>query len=440
MRSTLPVLLLATALGSSAAAQVVGGAFIIATATGSTPATQLLVADTSGTVTSIGGFASDGLPPQAVASDPLTGDVLLAVTSANGNGRVLRLRLSGSAVGSESVLADLPGPVRDLAVLHTGDAYALVTGAQSGMWRVPRQGGSPSLVAALANPTALTGFGPESTYAVVVDSGTAGPPARDMALRSIEVDTGLVTTQATYVGHVPFEATGMLDLPTAVPRTVFSHPDGTVSLSVVFQNPIALQAPNFGPGSARTIAWGPAGEVLVLGGQAHPYLKALPAIPPTGTPLAWTLLAGPLPGDPVDMDQAPFDGPQFWRYGESCGPYAMNVGFADRPVLGSNTFAISLGQGAPSSPALFVLGFRDDAAPSAGGAPLPAFLPSGCTLIVDPEALTFAQTSAAGGTSQPLPIPNAANLLGLRAYCQWLQWPQLPFATSAGVALRIGRP
>lgn len=415
-----------------------GQRHLVVTAHAVQPTTRLLVSEAQfGTWTNLPGFPSDGLPPRAVAYDPLNGDAIVALDTGSGGSRIVRVRTTAPVF--EWRLADLPAAVVDVTVIHRGDVYAVAESppAQAGLWRIPRRGGAPVRVLPLVDPAAITAFGPESTFAVVAQSGTPGPPSRDATLVYVDVAAGTATPQpSTQVARAVVAA---LDLPTAVPRTLLAHPDGSLTLVEGFSNPRSVQVTNPGPGNVRTLSWETSGSILALGGAVDPYLKTLPPIPPVGVPVPWTRLVGPMPGDPIDMD-AMFDGAASWRFGDACGTGGSisSSGSSLGPTLGDGSFAIQLQSAAAAAPAILALGFRDDTAQSAGGAPLPAALPSGCSLLVDPEALFFATTNAMGNATHPLPVPNQTSLLGLRVYSQWLLWQGVPFEVTAALSMQVG--
>src|SRR5262249_7876538 len=146
-----------------------------------------------------------------------------------------------------------------------------------------------------------------------------------------------------------------------------------------------------------------------------------------------TLMAGPLPGDPLDFAIAPASGAQVVFFGSACGASSMSISFLNLPQPGSSIFEIDLQAAQANAAALLGLGSADQL-----GGTLPFTLPGGCHLLVSPDAVLFRMTNGSGGAAQILPVPANPGLTGLRLYGQWLQLPQSAFAVTAAIAVRVG--
>lgn len=123
------------------------------------------------------------------------------------------------------------------------------------------------------------------------------------------------------------------------------------------------------------------------------------------------------------VDDAFVGEPNTFHYGQGCagsGGFTPLSDAVNQPVIGSTNFAIELQEAAPTTAALFVLGFSNT---NYGGLPLPFALGGGCSLLTSVEFQTVSVTTGGGpGTgmaSQPLPIPNLPGLQGMRLYSQW---------------------
>lgn len=434
MRRALPCTL--SLLAALLPAQINPGDAVVATRLTGTPATQLLAVDlVTGSVRPLPRFAADGLAPLAVTFDQINRDLLLAVDLGNGNSRVLRFVVqNGLLPASQRTMGDVPGRIVQIA-LADNDIVAAVGGSQGSVYRLPRNGGSASLLFARAHLGAMQSYGPAYTTLALGWSASSGPPANDAGVGIVDLTTGqFVLGPETFAGYPHPVITGVMDLPTALPRQILTHADGTVAVHVMLMGmlptPLAIQPPVPAGGATAlhpTQAYG--FTPLVLGGVAFPHLWTFD--PFAANPVR-SQRAGPLPGDPVDFAIAPTWDTALLFFGDACGG-TMAIGATGMPSIGSGNFSIGLTQANPSAPTLFVLGLSDQL-----GGVLPLPLPSGCPLLVSPDATAFHLTSAQGTATQPLPVPNQWALAGLILFGQWLQAPGLPFATSAAVTIHVG--
>jgi hypothetical protein len=266
-------------------------------------------------------------------------------------------------------------------------------------------------------------------------SGTASAPAVDAGQAELDFASGQFQAPPTFFpGFTPLGITGLVDLPTAVPRQVFAHDDGSFSLfsAYIAGNPTPLSSsPVLPPGGAAAMKTGPNGPTLVLGGQALPMLHTFDPVTALGGSLALTVVAGPLPGDPVDYAAVPGAGAEVLQFAPACGSAAeLRIHGNGLPQAGNGAFAIGLAQGLPVQPSLLAIGFAE-----LPGVPLP----NGCLVRVLPAAMAFRVTDAQGNAAAALPVPPAPGLLGLLLLAQWFQDDAgLPFTASPVLAVRVG--
>ena len=424
------LLLLAAIATPNLGAQVPFEHAAIATELNGTPRTGLLYADVqTGTVTATGRFPSDGLAPLEVAIDPLNRNLVVALDD-GGATRLVRLALSGASIASERLLAQVPGRVTGLTVAYPGDLYATVGGAAGGLYRIPRNGGTPVLAASLPYATSLTKLSFVDGGFMVTQSAA---PGNDPTLIIFDVVGGVIATYP-WPQHNTAEITGIIDLPTTLPKQYLVHADGSVSWSLGFQPPMPQVVTPAVPAGGTVAAHSDAtnSRFYVLGGASHPFLKTL-GLP--GYPQTWHNVAGPLPGDPVDFD---FEHPTrevSWFFGQGCGSPAPGVWIQGRATPGSTTFGLGVSTLTPTTPAFLVLGASDQ---QSGGVPLPVTIPGGCQLLVSLDVVLGHTTGGAGGVLQSLPLPNLPGLIGTTLFGQWLVVSGSPFNVTTGVAVRIG--
>jgi hypothetical protein len=346
---------------------------------------------------------------------------------------VLRFEMRGGVPAGERSLGDVAAPVTQID-LAGGDLLLAAGGASGGFYRMPRGGGAASLAVALPHLAAMQALAPAAQHAVAAWSGAAGPPPTDPGLGIVEVTSGAFALgPVSFAGWTHQRITGVIDLPTALPRQLLSLDDGSVAMHVFFlgQLPVTIPVQPAVPagGAVAMKPLSPYGvEPLVLGGAAFPYLWRFD---PFAAPAVRTLVAGPLPGDPVDFALAPGPEANVLFFGSACT--SMAISSTGWPSIGSSSFRVELSAAAPSAPAWFVVGLSDQL-----GGLLPFRLPSGCALLVSPEIAVPHLTSALGRASQLLPVPGSAALIGVVVFAQWVQAPALPFASSAAVAIHLG--
>jgi hypothetical protein len=427
MRTALCILLL-SCLAVPAKTQVAPGHAVVATNVGGQ--TQLLDVDlANGAVVVLPRFPADTSAPLAVAFDPIDGRTILAID--RGGGLTFLHGVGGGLI--ERFLSSVPGTVTDLVLADGGDVFAAVGGPGGGIWRIPRNGGSSTLVVAIPRASALSTFGIGSQYAWVAVSGDNALMI-DPEARLVDLTTGAtIAGPYVYTGYQPRGLTGIADLPTGVPRELLTDEGGNVSLSFGFMPPTRLQIlPQLPPGATRVLVMQNAFDGVVLGGSAHPFLKKFSGYQ---TPQNWVMLAGPLPGDPVDFDLAPPAGASVTVFGRPCPPSlpGTHLQALGAPDLGNAAFALQL-MGVPSTPSALVLGASDQLF---AGQPLPIFLPGGCQLLVSVLALLPNQTNGAGTATQALPVPADPALRGSRVFAQWLHVPPSGIVTSSGATLLL---
>lgn len=389
---------------------------------GGNPSAALVEVD-PGTATAVqlGRFPHDNLPPLAIALDPFNRQVLVAVQLPNGTSRVLRIERSNAGL-VEQTMCDVPGSVVGLWVQ---DDWLLV-GNDQGVLRAPRRGGPAQPAFAVANLSAMHGYGPNGPSLTVAWNGR---PASANPLPGIAyVDT---YTGQPFLGPHTFsqpanvDLTGAVDLPTGVPRQLLSFSDGSFWLFAGLigpPTPIPTSVP-IPPGGA--VALGRISEFglwpLALGGAAFPYLYEVDF---------WsgivTLRSPALPGDPVAFCNGGDRSARMYTFAEGCGLALFQLTHQGLPSPGVTLLfdAISLG----SSPMrLLCLGLRD-------GPGLPLSLPGGCALHVSPDAPLLVPRSG----SVALQIPPQAAYLGVNLFAQWLEPTTQGIATSNAVAFHIG--
>lgn len=401
------------------------------------PATRLLLVDSStGTFQTIQRFPSDNLPPLAVTFDGYDGEVVLAVADTNVSSRIVRLRLAGTSVLAERTIGQLPANCTHLEVLDDSVCAAAI-GPAGGFYRLPRFGGMPVRILAEPEAAAMTGWGPSSTSLNLAWSSTA-VPARGPGFGTYDLRAGAWSLGPWNEPSLGARTvTGIGDLPTALVRQAVSFADGGFELVVYGgpgPTPIATVPPIPNGGAAAMKPLSPGSfSMRCVGSAAFPWLYGLEV---WGLMPNVAMLAGPLPGDPVDLAIAPTNATSMLVFGRACGTPPPHLNSRGWPVIGNLQFAIDLSGGAPLQPTVFVAGLSDSTA--AGGALLPYVLPSGCELRVAPDACLFQVSDASGNARQNLPIPNQPGLVGLRLFGQWLQSAAVPFAASEGTALVIG--
>ncbi|MBM4059630.1 MAG: hypothetical protein FJ265_00825 [Planctomycetes bacterium] len=417
-------------LGASLGAQVPTYPHLVLTQLPGSPAAQLVAVDAAtGVPTALGRFPSDTLPPRAVAIDPYDGAPIVALDLGPALSRIVRLESAGAGF-AEFLVADLPGPVKSLCV-QQDDLLAAVDAPGLGLYRVPRRGGVPALAVAQPNLTALHGFGPGDSYALLAWTGRPGSAAPDSGTVLVDVATGTAHLGPnTFPNPGGLLLTGAIDLPTGVPRQLLSFADGTfVTFAGMIGPPVPVTPSQPIPAGGAT-AMHPLGAYgftpVVLGGVSFPFLYTLEA---------WsgsvTLLSAALPGDPVDFATGLERAAVGLRHAPACGAPALRQGWSGLQQPGS-TFVITV-QGPANDHAVLVVGLTDFAA---GMLPYP--LPGGCALSVFPGATVLRLLGATGFASQAVAVPPGPGFLGTVLHCQWTHFGAAGVSVSDAVAHRIG--
>jgi len=355
---------------------------------------------------------SDNLAPLAVERNPIDGTLLVALDA--GSVTQVMARQWHPTV-QETLLGVVPGDAVELLVDGLGDVIVVTGGSSGTIYRMPRHTGTTLPVrnmpfaSAAGAPYTL----PWST--IVGTSGTTSTPAN---LANVALDDGTLSWgPIAFPGFTPSGITGLFDLPTAVPRQLLAHDDGSLSLYSwgTGGNPSAITTlPTLPTAGIAAMKSNDQYLGVLLGGSTNPYLYTFNPMLVFGNPLTLTTVAGPLPGTPIDYALTPQPQASVLGYGAPCGLAAdLRIGttLGPGPVIGNSGFGITLRQALPSQPAWLVAGFHEVQVP----------LPIGCSLGVNPVAVAVPWTDTAGNAMQPIPLPNDPGLIGLRLYCQWMQ-------------------
>jgi len=372
-------------------------------------------------------FLGDDFMPLAIAIDPFDRHALIAVDLGNGQSRILRLPPWPGA--APWILADVNGRIVQLRVAWDWLAVA-VDDPAGGLLRLPRRGGTPTLVHAQANVTAMSGHGPNSHDVLLAWSGRATFGA-DSGLAIVDVDTAQVSYGPfAWTNPSGVEITAIADLPLPQARQLLALGDGTLQQFTGGPTPVAL----------ATTPPLPAGGCLALESVNGPALTAV-AIGGASLPSIYEvdLLSGAIsghsraiPGEPVDFA---FGQPEPGRaipYSRPCGAPALDLSVSGALQPGG-TIVLGLDHAAGPGLALLVAGFDDFA-----GA-LPVALPGGCGLQVLPQATLLLPTDPLGHSQHTIAIPLRTELLGAILFAQWLQIDaSASIALSAAWSLQVG--
>ncbi|GAB4136954.1 MAG: hypothetical protein Fur0037_01790 [Planctomycetota bacterium] len=408
---------------------------LILTAMPTAPRARLLRVDASGSWTAMPGFPSDGLPPLALAIDPYDGAAVVALAEPGGGSRLVRLSRMGST-GAERVIGTAPGTCT--ALLVAGDEMvATFGGANGGLCRIPRLGGFAFPVTALPHAAAIESFGPQSAHVVLAwDQAPGTSQGPGFGLMDFEGNQWWLRWHEPTFGAR--SVTGVADLPTALVRELVAFADGSFGIATYGGPPPTAVAtsPPIPPGGAAAMKAPALGStaVLAVGSSAFPFLYRLDAFAP---PPNVAILAGPLPGDPVDFAPLPPAGPWILQFGEPCGAQAIRLSVQGVPRIGDPSLSILLAGAQPATFSLLAVGFSDELA--LGSLPLPFVLPGQCALRVSPDGVVARVTDALGRASVPFGVPNDPGLAGLLLYAQWAQAasPQLSVSDSAAILIGI---
>ena len=414
------------------AAQIAPERALVATLQPGPVATSLLEVDlaTGSIVPLSGGFPSDALSALSVALDPNSHDAFV-VLDAGAVSRVVRLTICGSSICNERLIGNVAGSVTDLAFGGFDEVLLTVGGAQGSLVALPRNGGSVRVVAPFPRASTVSVSGFDSSVVVVGQSGAL--PATDPQLTLVDPISGFsAPSQVPMTGYGPVAITGHLELETSLGHNIITNEDGTVSVGSFFFVPQVLDiTPVLPPGGTKRLRGMPGYPMTVLGNAAHPFLKRVHNLSP-GIPQTWTILAGPLPGNPVDFDVAPSGVARVAHFGEHCS--SLRLQEWGRPFLGNSGFAVQAIEGAANAPLALAVGLSDTLF---AGIPLPVVLPGGCRLFVDSLIGLPATSDANGFGAVAIPVPNVPGLAGALYYAQWLQ-VQPGLVTSEAGALFLG--
>ncbi len=396
---------------------------------GTNPAAAIVAVDTAtSTITPLGRFATDNLPPLAITLDPFDRHLLVALDLGTGNSRIVRLERIGSAF-IEHPMFDLPGRITAMTV--SGEALLAASDGGGGLWRAPRRGGQTTLAYPQVNLTAMHGYGYGGTALLLAWTGRPGTAAPDCGVVIVDAATGTpFLGPHTFANPTGQELTGAVDLPTGVPRQLLSFADGSFWLFAGLigpptQVPTSVMIP---PGGAAALApsspFGSPG--LALGGSAFPHLYEVDFW--TGTV---TLRCPALPGDPVDFCNGGERAAQALVMSERCGPVTLQHGWSGSPQPGS-TLSIEV-LGPPTAPLFLVVGLSDFP-----GLPIP--LPGGCVVDVAPDAVSFVLSSPTTGlASRSIAVPPGPAFLGTILFAQWLHLGPTSLSASSAIAYQIGQ-
>lgn len=426
MRLLVPLL-----LAGVGAAQATFPHVVLTELPGGTTRAQLVAIDPgSGAATPLAGFASDAQVPLAVTIDPYDGDLLVALAAGSGQSAIVRLDAVGGAL-AEFPLATLPGPVVDLTVLG-GDLLVAVDAPGGGLYRAPRRGGPAALVLAQPNLTAMQAYGPAGSVVTLAWTGRPGTAQPDSGTGLFDVGAGaFVFGPHAFPNPTGRVTTGVVDLPTGVPRQVLAFDDGAFALFAGLLGPGLMPiatTPAIPPGGAVALHAASPYSVapLGLGGAAHPFLYELD--PWSGTV---TRRSAALPGAPVDVAPGLERIAISQGYGAPCGAVALAHVWSGLPQLGASVVSTVHG---PANALVLLAGGLDDFAAGL----LPATLPGGCPLEVAPDVVLALVTGATGFAQHALTIPPVPTLVGATAFLQWAHYDAAGLSTSAAAAHRIG--
>lgn len=397
------------------------------------PATRLIAVDgTSGQLSVLPRFVGDDLSPLAIALDPFDGQAIVALDTAVGSSRIVRVTIDGGP-GNALTLGEVPGKVCDLLVADDW-LYLANDDAQAGVLRLPRRGGAVETVLAHANVTAISASHAHPGAIVAGWSGRPFTASTEPGLAVIDVSSGALLHSATAIAAPnSTELTGIADLPTSTPYQLTAFADGSFVLVGSAGSTVATFA-NGNPGIATTgtvalhTLESSAAGALVL--SHNPFAVVCELNVFAGTT---RVLSGPLPGTPVDVAQGLDLIGRTRFFGESCGA----VSPLSHSVLGNHQpgsqLTFRLDGALPSNPAILLLGLDDYAALL----PVPLF--GSCLLHVLPSTALVGTADPLGSVQSRLQVPLQAWLLGCRLFAQWIE-PRTAsgFAVTSGAAVQIG--
>jgi hypothetical protein len=337
------------------------------------PASALLIANwVTGSVTPVGRFAGDGLPPLAVASDPVNEDALVAIADPLGS-RLRRLRLDGASVTRERDLGTVPGVVSGIGVGPYADLWVATSGANGGLFTLPRNGGTVVRVLSLPNVVAIDlAPGSDRAWLAQTDTGTGG------ALYEIDLPSGTIRRVVPLPALAGQTLTSVIDPMVGADRVDVATTSGAL-YRIESSTPVLWNLQSaFGAGGAMRLTRVP-GYLHVLGGASAPAVSAVPLFANYVFPQVASL-----PGDPVAMVERPLaTGYRVTRFGHGTGSETIHVYRIAHNAGERFWFQVV---GGWSSPSYYIFGTSDQ---SWSGQPLPLTTVFGSQLFVSVDGILY---------------------------------------------------
>ncbi|MCR9247228.1 MAG: hypothetical protein NXI31_19520 [bacterium] len=379
----------------------------------------------AGTVSPIGPiFSGMDQPPLCVAWDPIDHSILLATDNGPGTSAIHRIHVRGSTVTTSRRLAVVSGQVTALASRQqSGDVLIARTGVPSdGLWGLPRFGQGPAWqIAAIPAIADFCHYGRD--HALVISHGTATSPP---AVWQLQLSTGAVLTTGL-PGALSRQMTGIgrfVLTPSSLP--VYSDDGGRLYMG----NSVQIAGPPQATRDIRVTTDGAFALVVGVSGQPTPALYTHRV----GSQQV-ALVATNFNGDPVALDV-------WWDYGrgnirgfgQPCGLSLAGYGpgGAQPPAAGSSIRLLSYG-GTPNAWVVFALA-------AFGGPPtntLPAGLPGGCTVAIEPLTAGWWLADASGSATVTMTVP--ASMRGKFLGFQAVELHPNAWPSSNGVSFEIAR-
>lgn len=407
---------------------VSSGVHVVATRLPGAPATALFAVDAiAGSVLQLPRFQFDVLPPLAVAIDPYDHHLYVALDRGDGTSMLVRLSPQVSWLRADVLAAGVSGRVTQLACADD-DLLVAVDSPTGGLFTLPRRGGALTRLLTQPNLTALQIVHQGAVYLQYAWTGRPGTAATESGVDTLHLQTGQpLFARSTFANPTGRETTGLIELPTGVPRYLLAFADGSLAQITLGGGLVPVPAvppPAGGATALKTVGFSLRG--LLLGDAAHPFLAEVDAF--TG---AYAVLSQPLPGAPVDFAEMRPSGAQAMQFGSPCGPVPLEALVTALAEPGRSA-GIAVRGGPPGQLAVLALGLDDWAA-----ATLPAALPGGCLLHVQPAAVLWQTFDSAGAARHPIPVPVDPALRDVRLFGQWLH-PGGALSVSAAVVLVVG--
>jgi hypothetical protein len=384
----------------------------------------------TGAVAPLAGFPGLFATPRAVAVDPYNGDVILVRELQTPGGPApqwSRWRRVGLAAWTGATFFQTD--CRQIAVQD--QRLPCVTGAS--LASVTRRQSTPTLLHVQPNLDAMDVEAPGATIAVAW-SGQPGTTQADSGTALVDGITGaLLAAPATFPNPSGRTTTGIVELPTAIPRQLLSFSDGSFAMFAPAIAPtpqaISTSMPIPSGGAVALKAGGSAAaRPLALGGAAFPFLYEID--PFSGV---ITLRSAALPGNPIDFAIGIDRTAHVVAFGSACGPAAVQALPTNPPTLGSTLVLSAAGQ--PNAILLLMLGLDDIA-----GNTLPTPLPfaGGCLLHITPDLLLAFATGPSGQASHAIPLPSGPQFVAMPLFAQWAQLDVAGFSLGEANAYFLG--